>query len=152
MPYFVPKASRISLIRDTRFWVSSGLPPREGLAGYSQSSSAPWKPHLSINSVSEEMNAALFAEVEHMSDHVVKVGPGSLKSNPPITIQVCNIEDLSAVNSEYRARSPGSVGVMLKLVGSIEAKAKFRWVSPSILICEGAMRLQIRYRTLLEDA
>jgi len=56
----------------------------------------------------------------------VWVGPGSLKSKPPIAIQVCIVADLSAVNCGYRATSLGSVGVMLYDVGSIEAKAKFR--------------------------
>ena len=134
MPYLLPNTALISLTRATRFSVSSGLPPRSRLAGYSQSMSTPWNPHLSMKSVAEDMKAALVSGLEHISDQVVKVGPGSLKSNPPNAIQVCRVLDLRAANSEYRARSSGSVGVILKYMGSMEANAKFRWVRPRVLI------------------
>jgi hypothetical protein len=39
---------------------------------------------------------------------------------------------------------------MLKVVGSIDANAKLRCVRPSVRMWEGSMRLQVRYRTLLE--
>ena len=52
-----------------------------------------------MNVLNEAMKAARFAEVEHMSLQVVLVGPLSLKSNPPMAIQVCIVAVLSAVNS-----------------------------------------------------
>ena len=87
MPLF-PNAIRISFTRDTRFSVSSSLPPRVSAAGYSQSRSTPSKLYSFMRSIKEEMKTALFAAVETMSLHVVLVAPGSLKSKPPTPIHV----------------------------------------------------------------
>ena len=53
-----------------------------------------------MNEIREAMKAARFAEVEHISDQVVWVGPLLLKSKPPIPIQVCSWGVFSAVNWE----------------------------------------------------
>lgn len=85
----------------------------------------------------EVMNAARFVAVEHMSDQVVKVGPGSLKSKPPMAIHVSSCGVFNAVNWEYRTVSERSVGIMLKETGSMAANAKLRCVRSSVMIWEG---------------
>ena len=120
------------------------------MVGYSQSRSTPWNPQVSMNSTREVIKAARVCFVEHMSDQVLNVGPWSLNSKPPIEIQVCNSDVFSAVNWEYRITSEGSVGVMLKNTGSIAAKAKLRCVRPSVMICEGWIRLHTLYRIFLK--
>ena len=79
-----------------------------------------------MNSTADLINVAQFAGVDTISENVVCVGPGSLKTNPPSAIHVCSVVDFRAVNSEYSNVSSGSLGTTRKETGSIAANAKFR--------------------------
>jgi len=63
-----------------------------------------------MNSRIEMMNKARLADVDTISENVVCVGPGSLKTNPPSAIHVWSVFDFRAVNSGYSIVSSGSFG------------------------------------------
>lgn len=114
---------------------------------YSQSISTPWKPYFVKKDFSDVMNLARRAGVRARLLKVVLVGPGSLKSQPPIAIHVCSVEDFSPVNSLYRSGSAELAGNTSNVLGSIVANAKFRCVRPLVLISLGEMRLHCLSRT-----
>ncbi len=60
------------------------------------------------------MKIARLVEVEVMSDQVVCVGPGLLKSNPPTATQVCIVVVLRSVKEGIILTSLGSAGITLK--------------------------------------
>ncbi len=60
-----------------------------------------------MNWIVDAINLALLEGVEHRSDHVVWVGPGSLKVKPPTATQVSSVLDFKEVNSGYSVRSYG---------------------------------------------
>lgn len=74
----------------------------------------------------EAMNAARLPAVDEMSLQVVCVGPGSLKSQPPMAIQVCSLALLSAVNCLYMGMSAASPGTTSKVDGLMLANARFK--------------------------
>ena len=80
------------------------------------------------------MKAARFAGVATISEKVVCVIPGSLKSNPPIAIHVWRVLDFKAVNSEYKITSSWLCGTTANEAGSIDANAKLRCVNPLVFI------------------
>jgi hypothetical protein len=97
-PYFVPNAAFISFRSKTKFSVSSGLPPRAALLGYSQSMSTPWKAQVSMKLIMEVMKASRLVDVEQVSEKVANVGPGLLKLKPPTAIHVSSPGAFSVVN------------------------------------------------------
>ena len=93
---------------------------------YSQSISTPWKPYFVRKTFNDAINRARRAAVRARLLKVVLVGPGSLKSQPPIATHVCSVEDFSPVNSLYRSGSAELAGKTSNVLGSIVANAKFR--------------------------
>lgn len=82
------------------------------------------------------MNDARLLALLLMSLNAVRVGPGSVKLQPPTEIQVCRpaFFDLRAVNRLYSAPVFPSIGAIANEEGSKNAKAK--------LMCEKLSRLR----------
>lgn len=99
----------------------------------------PSKPYVDMKLLRLLMKVARLPALLLMSLNAVRVGPGSVKLQPPTEIQVCKpfFLDFKAVKRLYSAPVLPSIGAMAKEDGSKKAKAKLIWVKPSRFSCSG---------------
>ena len=85
------------------------------------------------------MNTLRFAALLAMFEKASRVGPGSVKLQPPILIHVCRpgLLPFKPVNLEYKDPLWLSMGAMTKVDGSKNAKAKLMCVNPFRLRSSG---------------